>query len=94
MNARHVRLALCYLAAGATGYAIGSACAWLITAASFGAFLTFLVWLCAVLLAYFVGEKLGQALYDALVPVITDARVDSAKRAVAKPFAALRKVFA
>lgn len=94
MNARHIRLALAYAACGTAGYAIGAACSWIITAASLGTFLTFLIWLCALVLAYFVGEKLGVAVYGALSTVITDARIDALKAGVSGRFAALKARFA
>jgi hypothetical protein len=93
MNAHHIRLALAYTACGITGYAIGCACAWIITVASLGTFLAFLCWLIAMLLAYFVGEKLGAAVYGAL-DMITDARVANAKLAVTSRFASLKARFA
>ena len=36
----------------ATGYAVASACAWICTVASLGAFLSFVIWLFGVLVLY------------------------------------------
>ena len=63
----------------ATGFAVASACVWLIEAATLGIFLSFLVWLLGTLVAL---ALLQYVVHPTLTVVLSDAKLDLAVEAV------------
>lgn len=68
-----IRLAVSYVAGAALGLAFANACTWVITTASLGLFLSFLVWLLGALMLVGTCFTANALVLDAL----TDRRIDA-----------------
>ncbi len=69
-----IRIAVGFVAGVAIGYTFAAACTWICTAASLGAFLSFLVWLIGMLMMLGTCFVAGVAVDN----VLTDRRLDAA----------------
>lgn len=70
-----IRALVASLASAAAGYALANACARICTAASLGAFLSFLVWLLGAMTAGIAAVQISRTVER----VVTNERIDSAQ---------------